>query len=107
MVVVKESSGSGVASDPNYQLANELHWQIIRKFKRRKVYSSFRDNIWGADLAVMQSLSKCNKRSKYLLCTIDPFSKYAWVVPLKDKKGITIVNVYQKIISKGRKPNKI
>ena len=107
MVVVKESSGSGVATDPNYQLANELHRQIIRKLKRRKVYSSFRDNIWGADLADMQSLSKYNKRSKYLLCTSDPFSKYAMVVPLKDKKGITIVNVYQKIISKGRKPNKI
>ena len=46
MVVVKESSGSGVATDPNYQLGNELHWQIIRKFKRRKFYSLFRDNIW-------------------------------------------------------------
>ena len=45
----KKSSGSGVATRPNYQLANELHRQIIRKFKRRKVYSSFRDNIWGVD----------------------------------------------------------
>ena len=42
-----------------------------------------------------------------MLCTIDLFSKYAWVVPLKDKRGITIVNAFQKIISKGRKPNKI
>ena len=55
----------------------------------------------------MQSLSKCNKGIKYLLCAIDLFSKYAWVVPLKDKRGITIVNAFQKIISKGRKPNKI
>ena len=55
----------------------------------------------------MQSLSKCNKGSKYLLCAIDLFSKYAWIVPLKDKRGITIVNAFQKIISKGRKPNKI
>ena len=54
----KKSSGSGVASGPNYQLANELHRQIIRKFKRLKLYSSFRDNIWGVDLADMQSLSK-------------------------------------------------
>ena len=92
---------------PNYQLANELHRQIIRKFKRRKVYSSFRDNIWGVDLADMHSLSKCNKGIKYLLCAIDLFSKYAWVVPLKDKRGISIVNAFQKIISKGRKPNKI
>ena len=55
----------------------------------------------------MQSLSKYNKRIKYLSCAIDFFSKYAWVVPLKDKRGISIVNAFHKIISKGRKPNKI
>ena len=55
----------------------------------------------------MQSLSKYKKGIKYLLCAIDLFSKYAWVVPLKDKRGITIVNAFQKIISKRRKPNKI
>ena len=103
----KKSSGSGVDAEPNYQLENELHKQIIRKFKKRKVYSSFRDNIWGVDLADMQSLSKYNKGIKYLLCAIDLFSKYAWVVPIKDKKGTSIVNAFQKIISKGRKPNKI
>ena len=55
----------------------------------------------------MQSLSKYNKGIKYLLCAIDLFSKYAWVVPLKDKRGITIVIAFQKVVSKGRKPNKI
>ena len=55
----------------------------------------------------MQSLSKYNKGINYLLCAIDLFSKYVWVVPLKDKRRITIVNAFQKIISKGRKPNKI
>ena len=55
----------------------------------------------------MQSLSKYNKGIKYLLCAIDLFSKYAWVVPIKDKKGTSIVNAFQKIISKERKPNKI
>ena len=55
----------------------------------------------------MQSLSKYNKGTKYLLCSIDLFIKYAWVVPLKDKRGITIVNAFQKIISKRHKPNKI
>ena len=104
----KKSIGSGgVATVPNYQLSNELHRQIIRNFKRRKVYSSFRDNNWGVDLADMQSLSKYNKGIKYLLCAIDLFSKYAWVIPLKDKKGTSIVNAFQKIISEGRKPNKI
>ena len=55
----------------------------------------------------MQSLSKYNKIIKYLLCVIDLSSKYAWVIPLKDKKGISIVNAFKKIISKGRKPDKI
>ena len=92
---------------PNYQLPNELHKQIIRKFKRRNIYSSFRDIIWGVDLADMQSLSNCNKGIKYFLCPTNLLSKYAWVVPLKDKRGITIVNSFQKILSKGRKPDKI
>ena len=77
----KKSSGRGIANEPNYQLSNELHKPIIRKVKKRKVYSSFRDNIWGVDLADMQSLSKYNKGIKYLLCAIDLLSKYAWVVP--------------------------
>ena len=103
----KNCSGNGVATEPNYQLANKLHRQIIRKFKRRKVYSSLRDNIWCVGLADMQPLSKYNNGMKYLLCAIDLFSKYAWDAPLKDQKGITIVNAFQKIISGGRKPNKI
>ena len=99
-------SGSGIANGPNYQLANEVHKPIIRKFKKKKVYSSFRDNIWGVDLADMQSLSKYNKGIKYLLCAIDLFSKYAWVIPLKDKKGTSIVNGFQEIISEGKNQTK-
>ena len=49
----KKSSGSGITNEFNHQLANELHKPIIRKFKKRKVYSSFKDNIWGVDLADM------------------------------------------------------
>ena len=103
----KNSSGSGIINESNYQLANELHKPIVKKFKKRKVYSSFKDNIWGVNLADMQSLSKYNKGIKYLLCAIDLFSKYSWVISLKDKKGTSIVNAFQKIISKERKPNKI
>ena len=85
-----------------------MHKPIIRNFKRRTVYSGFKDNIWGVDLADMQSLSKYNKGIKYLLCAIDLFSKYAWVVPIKDKKDVSIVDASQKILDKlGRKPNKI
>ena len=102
----KKSKGSGIINESNYQLANELHKLIIRKFKKRKVYSSFKDNIWGVDLADMQSLSRYNKGFKYLLCAIDLFSKYAWVIPIKDKKSTSTVNAFKKIILK-RKPNKI
>ena len=85
----KKSKGAGIKNEikENEQLANELHKPIIRKFKKRKVYSSFRDNIWGADLADLQLISKYNKKIMYLLYAIDLFSKYAFVVPLKDKKG--------------------
>ena len=104
----KISTGSGVNFMPIYQLENELHKQIIRKFKRRKVYSSFKNNIWGFDLADMKSLSKLNKRIKYLFCAIDLFIKYAWVVPIKGKKGVSIVNAFKCFLdSSKRKPNKI
>ena len=106
----KKSTGSGVniPSEFNEQLAEELHKPIIRKLKKRKVYSGFKDNIWGADLADMQLISKFNKGFRFLLCAIDIFSKYACVVPLKDKKGVSIVNAFQKILKDSeRKPNKI
>ena len=88
----KKSSGSGAKhvntklTLQNHQLAEELHKPIIRKFEKRKVHAAFKDNIWGADLADMQLLSKYNKEIRFLLCVIDIFSKYAWVVLLKDKK---------------------
>ena len=106
----KKSKGSDVniPSEFNEQLAKELHKPIIKKLKKIKVYSGFKDNISGADLADMQLISKFNKGFRFLLCVIDIFSKYAWVVPLKDKKGASIVNAFQKILDKsGRKPNKI
>ena len=72
------------------------------------MYSSFKDNIWGADLADMQLISKHNKGTRYLLCVIDLFSKYVWVVPLKGKKGVSIVNAFKNFLdSSERKPNKI
>ena len=97
----------------NQQLANELHKSVVRKFKRRGVCFSFTSNIsgggvGGVDLADMQLISKYNKGIRYVLCAIDVFSKYVWVVPIKDKKGVIIVNAFQKILdSSERKPNKI
>ena len=100
---------SAIKSIPqNEQLAEERHKPIIRKFKKRQVYSAFKDNIWAADLADIQLISKFNKGFRFLLCVIDIYSKYAWVVPLKDKKGVSIVNAFQSIFKKSnRKPNKI
>ena len=91
--------------------------QLLENLKK-KVYSTFKDNIWGVDLADMQLLSKYNKAIRFLLCVIDIFSKYAWVVPLKDKKGISIVKAFQIILKQSNrsvqdtsaqhvKPNKI
>ena len=85
----KKSEGSGVntkLAPQNQQLAEELHKPIIKKIEKRKVQAAFKDDIWGVDLADMQLLSKYNKGTRFLLCVIDIFSKYAWVIPLKDKK---------------------
>ena len=102
------SSLKRIVKDSSLILADELHKPVIKNFNKRKVYSQFKDNIWGVDLADMQSLSKKNKGIKYLLCAIDLFSKYAFVVPLRDKKRISITNAFNKIIKQSnRKPNKI
>ena len=111
----KKSTGSGAKhvsntklAPQNKQLAEELHKPIIKKFEKRKVHTAFKDNIWGADLADMQLLSRYNKGIRFLLCVIDIFSKYAWFVPLKDKKGVSIVTAFQSILKQSnRKPNKI
>ena len=92
----------------NKEIAEELHKTIIRKFEKRKAHPSFLDKIWGADLVQMQPLSKCNKIVCYLLCVIDIYSKYTWVTPLKNRKGITITSAFQKILHESRrKANKI
>ena len=67
------------------KLAEDLHEPIINKFKKRKVYSSLIDNIWGTDLADMELISKINKGIRFIVSVIGIFSKYAWVIPLKDK----------------------
>ena len=103
----KTSQGKGLAKE-NVPLANELHKPIIKKFNKRKVYSSFKDNIWDVNVTDMQLLSKFNEGFSFLLFVIDIFSKYAWVIPLKDKKCISIVNAFQIILKESnRKPNKI
>ena len=80
--------------------------QLLKNLE--KLYPSVKDNIWDADLADMQLIRTFNKKLRFLLCVIDLFSKYAWGLPLKDKKGVTIANAFQKILNDSkRKLNKI
>ena len=93
-------------NEPINEQTSLMNKPIIRNFKKITVYSGFRYNIWGADLTDMQLISKFNKRFRFLSCVTDIFSKYAWVVHLKDKKGVNIVNAFQKILDdSNRKPN--
>ena len=62
----RKSKGSGIANEPNYQLANELYKPIIRKLKKRKVYSSFRDDIWGVDYAITEYIQQRNQ--VFIMC---------------------------------------
>ena len=79
----------------NEELAEELHSPIIRKYKSRKVHSSFIDNTWDPDHDHMQFMSKFNKRIR-LLCVVDIFSKYAQVFPLKIKKVLQLLMLFKK-----------
>ena len=96
-----KKTGSGLRVKE--QLAEELHKQVTKKFKRRKVYARFKDNIWPADLAEMGSLSPKNKNAKYLLYVINVFIKYAWFKPLKNKKGKTFLNAFIEIVNESNR----
>ena len=106
----KKTSGGAIKNEvmSNKELAEELYKPVIRKFEEQKVCSPFIDNSWGADLADMQLIRKFNKEIRFLLSVIDIFSKYALIIPMKDKKLITVTNAFQKILDESnRKPNKI
>ena len=96
----KKSACSSVNMHTNNErpldLAEELHKTFIRKFKKGTVYSRFKNNIWGSHLTDMQLISKFNNEFRFLLCVIDIFSKYAWIVPLKDKKVLQILMLFRK-----------
>ena len=81
-----------------------MHKPIKRKFTWWRVIVNHIDGIWSADLVKMQQFSKWNKGCKYLLMVIDVFSKYGWIIPLKDKKGETVKEAFQSIFKDGRKP---
>ena len=94
----EKTSSSGIKNKviSNKELAEELHKPIIRNFKKGKIHSTFIDSIWGADLADMQLISKFNKGFRFSLCVIDIYSKYAWVILLKDKKVLQLPMLFRK-----------
>ena len=103
-VLIKKTSDGLVQNEiiSNKELAGESQKPIIRKLNKRKAHSHFISNIWGADLAEMQLVSKFNKGSRFLLCVIDIYTKYTWVIPLKHKKGITITNPFPKHLQESK-----
>ena len=107
--LIRKISGSGIINENihNKELAEKLYKPVIRTLDRRNVHSPFVDNIWGVDLADMQLINKFDKVFRFSLCAIDIYSKYAWFIPLKDKKCITIADAFQKIFDESNpKPNK-
>ena len=98
----KRTLGLGVENS-NEILSEELHKPKRKNYPRRKIIVNHIDEIFAADLVEMQRFAKSNKDFRYLLTCIDIFSKYSWVIPLKDKKGINVKNALQKI-SKQRIP---
>ena len=90
------------------EFAREMHHQVKRKFKRRKVIGTGIDEIWAMDIAFMESFAADNNGFKYILCIIDVFSKYAWCVPLKSKTGTIVLTAVKDVIAEsGRQPEKI
>jgi hypothetical protein len=89
------------------ELANELHKPVIKKFTKRRVMVNKIDEIWTADLVDMSNYSKENKGYKYLLTVLDVFSKYGWIVPMKNKKGLTTAEAFKLILKEGRQPEKL
>ena len=92
----KRKLGLGI-EDHNKILSEELHKSKRKNYPRRKIIVNHINEIFAADLVEMQKFSKLNKGYRYLLTCIDIFSKFAWVIPLKDKRGITIKNALEKI----------
>ena len=87
--------------------AKEIHHARRKNFERRKVIVNTIDEIWGIDLAQMDSYVTDNDGYKFIMCVIDVFSKFAFCVPLKNKTALSILNALEEIISKSdRTPQK-
>ena len=86
--------------------AKELHAPVRRKFCQRRIITKGIDDLWAADLLIMDKYSSQNKGFKYLLNVIDTFSKYVWIEPLKNRTGKNAAEAFESIITQSkRKPN--
>ena len=99
IINTKQKLGLGVENN-NKILSEELHKFKRKNYLRRKIIVNHIDEIFAADLVEMQKFSKLNKNYRYLLTCIDIFSKFSFLIPLKDKKGITIKMLYKKFLKK-------
>ena len=100
-------SGSPLSTTKNWlssQDAYTLHRPVRRKFLRRKTFSKGINDLFQADLADMQNLARYNDNFRYLLTCICVFSKFAFAIPVKDKRGATIADEFEKIFTR-RRPN--
>ena len=108
IIGAKHRLGLGINKIWSDTLADELHKPVTRKFKRRRVIVHGIDDVWALDLIDMQSFAKYNKGFRYILSAIDIFSKYGFMVPLKDKKGSTVAKALEEIFrTSGRRPSKL
>ena len=90
------------------KLSRELHKDVRRKFKRRKVITLAVDSIWAADLLDLKRYARTNKNYNYLLMVIDTFSKYGWIIPLRNKTGDTVAGAFQRLFAEnGKAPSKL
>ena len=95
----KKTSDSDIKNEDisHKELVQELHKTIIGNFNKRKVHSPLAYNICGANLADMQLISKFSQEFTFLLCVFDIYSKYAWVISLKDKKELQLLMLFKKL----------
>ena len=106
IINAKQKFGMGVKKSPikwSDELAKELHKPVIHHFRKQRVYVKGIDEIWAADLVDMQAYAAYNDGVRYLMAVIEIFSKYGWLVPLKEKSGKSVATAFRKILTE-RKP---
>ena len=106
LIGTKKRFGWGLKKKKFSTLAEELHKPVKQKFNKRRVMVNGIDKIWAADLADMKAFEKDNDGYTFLLLVIDIFSKYGWIVPLKNKKGVNVAKALENIFQE-RKPGKL